>query len=179
VINLHAKEILFFIVFPLIVISIFTSFSMYFIIKKRKQLIYNKVFESVKNSVNNIVQLHFKNNDCYDIYLETQYSRYFIKIISDTKNKILHVDKDLNFYLLNKPTDQLINKLDVNDFVRLSNLNSDKRNNKIIVLYPSVSQKVYYESKVNAKFIYPDFEIENTHVIEYNDIEEFFENSEI
>ena len=173
------KEILLYIVFPLIVFSGFLTFFLYFILRSNKQKKYYNVFEIIKKSNSNMIQMYFKFNSNYDIFLETQYAKYYFKIINNTKNKYLHVDPNYDFYLLNKPTDELINKLDLDVFLKFNPIDLDKRINKIIVLYPNVIEKVFYESNVKAKFIYTDVEIKGVHVLNVSEIEQYFKESEI
>lgn len=176
---MSAKEILLYILFPLILFSGFLSICFYVIIKQRKQLKYNKVFDRIKNSIPNLVQIYFKFNGHYDIYAETQYSKYYIKIITNTKGKYLHVDPNYDFYLLNKPTDNLLYPLNVQKFLEFNPIDLNKRINKIIVLYPEVIEKVYYESNVKARFIYSDVEIRGAHILNFDEIGQYFKENEI
>ncbi|MCR5786301.1 MAG: hypothetical protein K6G28_01185, partial [Acholeplasmatales bacterium] len=90
-----------------------------------------------------------------------------------------HVDSDYNFSLLNKPTDINGTKIDIDDFLNLTNDDSEKRINKILILYPNVKEKVYYKNNVESRFIYSELEFKGVRIINHKELNEYLKNSEV
>ena len=169
------------ITFPILFILFLIFISINLIAKQRNLIKHNKVFEVIKNSLGNkIINMYFKSNDMYDLFIETQYSKYYIRILTDTKNKILKVDSNYNYYFADKNKNyKLINdsvKICSNEF---SHIDVNKRVNKIIILYPDVVQKIYLKSDVEVRFIYSDFEIQGVHILNFSEVKDFFDESEL
>lgn len=151
----------------------------YVVYKRKINAMHNNLFDEIKEELNNIIQIYYKQDSFYDIYAETTYARYYFKIVTNTNDKILHIDRNYNFYLLNKPTEKRKNRLDLDDFLNLSPSNKDKRVNKLLILYPNVIEKVYYKSNVEARFVYTDSEFKGVRIINFDELSSFLKNQEV
>jgi len=166
---------------PILIILFLSAILSKVLYKKRKQIKFNKVFDVINKALNTkIMNMYYKNNDYYDLFIETQYSKYFIKIILEGKNKVLKIDSNYNYYFIDRKN----NAKNINDMVKISSnefnyIDVNKRVNKIIILYPDVLQKLFYKSQVEARFIYLDFEIQGTHILNFSEVKNFFDNSEL
>lgn len=177
---MNLKSILIFIVLPLIIFLSILSFIIYLIYKNYKYKIENTCFNTVKKSLNNINLTYIKYNDFYNIYVERNYDLFYFKIIKDTKDKYLEVTSDNEYFLKSLPTEDLKNPINIKEFVDFKpNLDGKNRYYKVLVLYPNALQKLYYENKYYAKFIYDDIKIDDIFVIDYTDLAKFLESTNI
>ena len=144
------------------------------IIRYEKNLKYNAVFNKIKKLDIKFEALYLVNKEDYDIYAETDFSRYFIKIISVNKNTYLKIDNNFNYFLVNKKKEKNINNLLNIKSYKFKVFDAEKRIHKIIVLYPGVDQKLFYNSNVEARFIYPTSEFQGVKIANADEIENVF-----
>ncbi|MCR5786705.1 MAG: hypothetical protein K6G28_03320, partial [Acholeplasmatales bacterium] len=52
--------------------------------KRKQQAEYNNIFNQIKENLNNIINIYYKDDSFYDIYAETTYAKYYFKIITNT-----------------------------------------------------------------------------------------------
>lgn len=174
------KSILIFIVLPLIIFISILGFIIYIIYKKYKYKVENICYETVKKSLTNINLMYFKYNDFYNIYVERNYDIFYFKILNDTKDKYLEVTNNNEYFLLQNPTDELVNPLNIQDFIKFKpSLDGKNRYYKVLVLYPSAKQKLMYENEYFAKFIYDDIKVNDVFIIDYTDLEKFLKEKNI
>ncbi len=173
------KSILIFIILPTIIFLSIIGFIIYFIYKKYKYKIENTCYETVKKSLANINLMYIKYNDYYNIYVERNYDIFYFKILKDTKDKYLQVTNDSEYFLTDTTTDPLKNPIDIQKFIEFKpTLNGKDRFCKVLVLYPSAKQKLYYETEHFAKFIYNDNK-DDMVIIDYTELEDFLKKQNI
>ena len=163
-------------IIPLILFIILISIGIVLIIKNVKRIKYNKVVEEIKKSLGpNLETVYFSNNKAYDIFGETEYAKYYIKVYSVPKDSYLKLDTNYNYFLYTKDKVKNI----TNDLKLISHkfnvIDTEKRVNKVIVLYPSVSQKLYYKSNVEGRFIYTQSEFQGVRIINFDEINLFMQ----
>ena len=162
----------------IIIFLVFLLIGLY--IKRRKQKVYNKVFDAIRSAMGSkVIQMYYKNDSNYDIYVETQYTKYFIRVLTDTKNKKLKIDSNFNYFYEDKNGEKNITEQIGITTVMFNQIDVNKRVNKVIILYPDVIQKIFYKSNVEARFIYPDFELQGCHILNYSEVKNFFSNVEV
>ena len=170
------KEIIIFVIIPSIILLSIIIFITSLLIRKYRYKVVNSIFDLIKSNLSDIELMYIKYNDYYDIYVECKYEVYYFKIIKNCHNKILHVTNSKDYYLLDNPTDQLTNKLDIVDFIRLDPKLDKKRYYKVLVLHPNVLQKIYYETDNLAKFIYDDTKIDDINIIESTNLKSYLKD---
>lgn len=158
-------SILFFIV---LIISIASTIIYY---KKNK---YNVIFNKIKNLDIDFETIYLVNKKNYNIYAETEFSKYFIKIISVKKNSYLKIDENYKYFLVNGKNEKNIDDILNIKSYKFKVFDTEKRIQKIIILYPGVSQKIYFNSTVEARFIYPTSEFQGVKVVDADEIENVF-----
>ncbi len=175
-----SKQIIIYIILPLIIFLTVVSFTIYIIYKKVKYKLENTCYETIKKSLSKIDLMYMKYNGLYDIYVERPYDLFYFKIIKDTSCKYLKVTEDDEFFLSESPTDDLKNPLNLVNFREFKpNLDGKNRYYKVLVLYPNAKQKIVYDNKYFARFIYDDMKISDFYIINYTDLEEFLKNTNI
>ena len=162
----------------IIIFLVFLLIGLY--IKRRKQKVYNKVFDEIRSAMGSkVIQMYYKNDSNYDIYVETQYTKYFIRVLTDTKNKKLKIDSNFNYFYEDKNGEKNITEQIGITTVMFNQIDVNKRVNKVIILYPDVIQKIFYKSNVEARFIYQDFELQGCHILNFSEVKKFFSNVEV
>lgn len=144
------------------------------LIRKLKNKKINVVFNKLKSLDYDFNDIYVVKNKEYDIYAESDFSKYYIKVISVKKNAYLKIDENYKYSLSYNGKEKNIDKsLKIKSY-KFKVSDTEKRICKIIIIYPEISQKLYFKSPVEGRFIYPISEFQGVKVIKYSEIEELF-----
>ncbi len=169
-----SEELIKILIITSLILLILLIITFIFTIKYERNKKYNIVFNKIKKLDMKFESLYLVNKKDYDIYAETDFSRYFIKIIAVNKKNYLKINENFNYYLVSKNKEKNIDNLLKIKSYKFKVFDAEKRINKIIILYPGVDQKLFYNSNVEVRFIYPTSEFQGVRVANLDEIENVF-----
>lgn len=107
----------------------------------------------------------------FDFIAEDKVQKTYIKVIPNFSNYEVLVNGLYKWEIKKSPTDKKIYMLDSVEVPILSKIESEKKINKLFIIYPSSRLLMMAVNECEYMFIYPDIDVHGYRVINYNEFE--------
>ncbi len=166
------------------IIVIASTIGIYLLLSLISYIILSSYFKYKKglNDVCRQLRRRYKNYDykltipkktSYDIEITIGNKKIIYKILRNLENKHLLVTKDLHWFIKDNPLKSTNKTYNIYNFLNINSENEDSNLTKVIIIYPSIRQKIYMLDECQARFIYPTEKINGCYILSYDELKEY------